>query len=150
MMVMQTVSATGASAPRAPWHLWVVGVVALLWNASGAYTIMASQAGRFPNQSAVELAYYAAQPTWFAIAVDIALVTGIAASVALLLRNRAAAWLFAISLVAMVSTNAYDLAAGTSLVIGNTGAAVATGIIALLGILELAYATAMKKRGVLR
>ncbi len=41
-------STTTSAAParRRPWHIWVVGIMALFWNASGAYTIMLAQAGK--------------------------------------------------------------------------------------------------------
>ena len=55
---------------KTPWHLWVLGSVALLWNASGAYTVMMAQAGT-PDVSADE-AYYTAQPLWFAVVTDVA------------------------------------------------------------------------------
>jgi hypothetical protein len=134
---------------KAPWHLWVVGILALLWNGAGAYTIMMAQAGRLPDVSADEAAYYAAQPLWFVIATDIALVAAIAAAVALLLRRRTAIWLFALSLIAIVVNNGYELAAGTSRVLVDRGALLVTLIIAVLAILQLVYAVAMKRRAVL-
>ena len=133
----------------APWHLWAVGIVALLWNASGAYTIMMAQAGKLADVSLEEAAYYALQPGWLVVITDIALVSAIVAAIALLLRKRAAVWLFAVSLAAIVMTNAYELAAGTSRVLVNRGALVVTTIIVLLAVLQLAYSSAMKKRAVL-
>jgi hypothetical protein len=129
--------------------LWVVVVLALLWNGAGAYTIMMAQAGRLPDVSADEAAYYAAQPLWFVVATDIALVAAVAAGIALLLRSRSATWLFAISLIAVVITNVYELAAGTSRVLVDRGALVVTTIIVVLAILQLVYALAMKRRAVL-
>jgi hypothetical protein len=73
-----------------PWHLWVVGAVALLWYASGAYTIMMAQAGKLASLSAEEVEHYASQPLWFVIVTDIALLSAVGAAIALLLRNRAA------------------------------------------------------------
>ena len=61
-------------APKAPWHLRVVALVALLWNAAGAYTIMMAQAGRLYDLEPGEAAYYAAQPVWFVVLTDVALV----------------------------------------------------------------------------
>ena len=135
---------------KAPWHVWVVGIVALLWNGAGAYTIMMAQAGRLPSLSADEAAYYAAQPLWFVIVTDIALTAAIAAAVALLFRSRIAVWLFAISLVAIFISDVYDLAAGSSRMLVNAGAIIVTIFIFVIAILELVYASAMKRRGVLR
>src|SRR5882672_2919395 len=131
---------------RMPWHVWVVAILALLWNGSGAYTIMMAQSGRLPDMSVDERAYYAAQPSWFVVATDIALLAALAGAAALLLRSRTAAGLFAASLVAIIVTNAYDLAAGTSRVLVSRGALVVTVIIAVIAILELAYGWAINKR----
>jgi hypothetical protein len=135
---------------KAPWHLWVVGILALLWNASGAYTIMMAQAGRLPGLSADEAAYYAAQPAWFMAITDVALISAMAGAVALLLRHRAAAWLFAVSLAAIIVTNLYDLTGGTSRALASRGAMIVTILIAVLAVLEFLYARAMKNNAVLR
>jgi hypothetical protein len=135
---------------KTPWHLWAVAILTLLWNGSGAYTIMMAQAGKLADLSADEAAYYAAQPTWFVIATDIALLAALAAGVALLLRSRAAVWLFALSLTAILVTNVYELAVGTSRMLVNQGALVVTVIIAVIAVLQLIYASAMKRRAVLR
>ena len=136
--------------PKAPWHLWLVGILALLWNGSGAYTIMMAQAGKLPGISADEAAYYASQPLWFVVATDIALLGAVAAAIALLLRSRAAVWLFAISLVAIFVTNTYDLVAATSRALANGGALFVTLLIVVIAILELGYARGLRKRAVLR
>ena len=135
--------------PKRPWHLWVVGALALLWNGAGAYTIMLAQAGKLSGISAEEAAYYAAQPLWFAVTTDFGTVAAVAAAVALLLRSRAAVWLFALSLVVILFNNGYDVAGGTSRTLVSRGALIVTCIIVMLAFLELAYAVAMKKRAVL-
>jgi len=135
---------------KAPWHLWLVAVVALLWNGSGAYTIMMAQAGRLSNLEADEAAYYAAQPIWFVVATDVALVAAIAGAIALLVRSKTAVWLFALSLGAIFVTNSYELSAATSRMLVSRGALIVTVLIAVIAILELVYAWAMKGRGVLK
>jgi hypothetical protein len=134
---------------RAPWHLWLVAVVALLWNGSGAYTIMMAQAGRLSDLEADEAAYYAAQPIWFVVVTDVALVAAIAGAVALLSRSKTAVWLFALSLGAIFVTNSYELAAATSRMFVSRGALIVTVIIGLIAIAELVYAWAMKGRAIL-
>lgn len=143
-------SAITISNRRTPWHVWTVAILTLLWNGSGAITIVMAQAGRLPNVSADEAAYYAAQSIWFIVVTDIALFGALAAGVALLLRSRAAVWLFAISLAAILITNIYDVAAGTSRVLVSRGALIVTGIIVVIAVLQLIYVRAMKKRAVLR
>ena len=142
--------AIDAGSPKAPWHLWPVGVLALLWNAAGAYTIMTAQAGRLAGVAPDEAAYYAAQPTWFVVVTNVALIAAIAAAAALLLRSRLAVPLFSISLAAIAVTAAYDLAVGTSRMYANQAALIVTIVIWLLAALQLLYAVAMRKRGALR
>jgi hypothetical protein len=134
---------------KAPWHLWVVAVLTLLWNASGAYTILMARAGQLAGLSADEAAYYAAQPFWFVLVVDVALFSPIAGAIALLLRHRSAVWLFGLSLAAVLISDIYDFAAGTSRALANDAAMIVTGLIALIAILQLLYARAMKKRQVI-
>jgi hypothetical protein len=135
---------------RTPWHVWVVGGLTLLWNGSGAVTILLAQAGRLPGISADQAAHYAAQPWWFVVSTDIATLAPVAAGVALLARRQLAVWLFAVSLALIVVNSAYELVAGTSRELVNQGALTVTIIIVAIAILQLVYASAMKGRGVLR
>jgi hypothetical protein len=135
---------------KRPWHLWVVAVLTLLWNGSGAITIALAQAGRLSGLSADEAAYYAGQPSWFVISTSIATLAPVAAGVALLIRSRFAVWLFGVSLALILVNDIYDLATGTSRALANQGALIVTIIIAVIAVLQLVYANAMKKRGVLQ
>ena len=128
---------------RRPWHLWVVAVLAFFWNAAGAFTIMMAQAGTLYDLEPGEAAYYAAQPGWFVVLTDLNLVAAIIAAVLLLFRRRAAIWLFAFSLAAIVVTNGYELAKGTSRVLLGRGALVVTIVIVLIAVLEVVYARAV-------
>ena len=127
---------------KAPWHLWLVAIVALLWNGAGAYTIMMAQAGRLYDLEPGEAAYYAAQPVWFVVLTDVALVASLAAALALLLRKRMAVWLFGLSLAAIVITNSYEVAAGTSRALLSRAALIVTVIIALI-----AYSSSLMQGG---
>lgn len=132
-----------------PWHLWLVAVAAFLWNVAGAFTIMMAQAGRLYDLEPGERAYYAAQPGWFVILTDMSLVAAVAASIAMLARRRAAVQLFAFSFAAILITNGYELAAGTSRMLVTRAAFFVTILIAVIALFEVAYALAMKRRGVL-
>jgi hypothetical protein len=111
---------------------------------------MMAQAGRLYDLEPGEAAYYAAQPVWFVVLTDIALAAAIAAALALLWRRSMAVWLFALSLGAIVVTNGYEFAAGTSRAFESRGARVVTIIIVLIAICELGYAWTMNRRAVLR
>lgn len=139
-----------AAPVRAPWHLWVVAILTLLWNGAGAATIAMAQAGMRLDMDPHEVAYYANQPRWFVLTTSLATALPVAAAVALLLRNRAAAWLFALALAAIVFNNVYDVAAGTSLTLADEGWRNLTIVLLIVALLQFAYAWTMRKRGVLR
>ena len=139
-----------AAGPRStPWHLWVVAILTLLWNGSGAVTIAMAQMGRRLDMDPYEIAYYAQQPRWFVLTTDLATLLPIAAAVALLLRSRVAAWLFALSLCAIVANNLYDVAAKTSLALADSGWRNLTIVIVIVALLQFAYAWTLTNRGVL-
>lgn len=135
---------------KTPWHLWVVGILALLWNGAGAYTIIMAQAGRLADVDPQEAAYYAAQPLWLVISTDLALLAGIAAAIALLARSRTAVWLFGLALVVIILNNIYDVAAGTSLILVGRDWMILTLVIVVIAILQYVYAWAMRRKMVLR
>jgi hypothetical protein len=105
---------------KAPWHLWAVGILSLLWYGSGAYVIVLAQRGMWPGMEPDEAAYYAAQPGWFALLTDIGLATSILGSIALLMRKSWALSLFGVALVLILGNDAYDLAMGTSRAYANS------------------------------
>ena len=133
-----------------PWHLWVVAILTLIWNGAGAVTIVMAQMGSRLDMAPNEVAYYARQPLWFVVATDLAVFLPIAGAVALLLRHRSAAWLFALSALTVVLNNAYDVAAGTSLALADQGWRNVTIVVAAIALLQFAYAWRMKARGVLK
>ncbi len=139
------------SAPaRTPWHLWVIGVLSLLWNVGGAWTFIQAQSGAPMDMDAHEIAYFAAQAPWFVAVTDVAVVAPLFAAIAMLLRSRWAVHLYGLSVAAIVVTNAYDVAAGTALMLNDQGWLMLNCVTFGLAILQLLYAGAMRKRGVLR
>lgn len=135
---------------KTPWHLWVVGVLALVWYISGAYVIQTAQLGMRPEMPPDEVAYYAAQPLWFQIATGISTYGSVLGSILLLARRRPASAIFAVALATIVLTAVVDLVHGTSRVYANTGAAVVTGVIVAIAVFMVFYSRALQRRGVLR
>jgi hypothetical protein len=134
---------------KTPWHVWVVAILTLLWNGSGAVTIFMAQRGMLPNLDPGEASYYAAQPSWFVVSTAVATLAPVAAGIVLLLRRRAAVALFALGVAAIVFNNTYELIAGTSRPLVDRGAAIVTTIIVVIALLQLAYAWRMRTRAVL-
>jgi len=67
-----------------------------------------------------------------------------------LIRRSAAVQLFAFSFAAILVTNGYELAAGTSRMLATRAAFIITLLIAVIALCEVAYARRMQRRNVLR
>lgn len=139
-----------AKAARAPWHLWLVGAISLLWYLSGAITIMMAQHATLPGIAPDEAAYYAAKPVWQELVTDLGLVATVAGSLALLLRRKWAVPAFALACIVIALLDMYEMAIGTSRVYANNVAAIVTAIILVGVALNWLYARAMTRREVLR
>ncbi|HKK03460.1 MAG TPA: hypothetical protein VKA17_05980 [Gammaproteobacteria bacterium] len=143
----------GSPRAQTPTHLWIVGAMALLWNAVGAFDYLATQLqleGYMSQFTAEQLAFFEAIPAWAVAAWAIAVWAALFGSVALLLRRRIAYTLFLVSLAAMlVSTlNTFILSDGAAVMGG--GGVVFSGLIVAIGVLLLWYSKIMVERGVLR
>jgi len=139
-----------SGAAKTPWHFWVIGVLALLWYISGAYVIQMAEIGQLPDIKPDEAAYYAAKPMWLSLTTAIATYGSVLASILLLLRKAAAVPVFALALAFILLNDGIELARGTSRVYANSGAAIVTGIIAVIAVFMVWYAWKIKQKGVLR
>ncbi|MFT4955851.1 MAG: hypothetical protein ACI8U3_002250 [Brevundimonas sp.] len=103
----------GASPVRkTPWHLWVVGIVSLLWNGFGAFDfVMTTTRGeaymREMGFSQAMIDYYLAMPTWMWGPWILGVWGAVIGSILLLLRNRLAVPAFALSLLGAVVSLIY-------------------------------------------
>ena len=85
---------------RTPWHLWLVGVLSLLWNGFGAYDfIMSTTQGesywRASGMSQAMIDYYNAMPGWMYAPWIVGVWGAVLGSILLLMRRRLAAPVFA-------------------------------------------------------
>jgi len=135
--------------PKAPVHLWVVGLLLVLWNGWGVALAIAAQSHSLPMTDPEIAAYFASQPFWFVFFADIGPIAGVAGAVALLLQSRWAPTLFVVQLGAIALANAYEVAAGTSLLLTSSESRVGSLVLAVMICGQIAYARAMAKRGVL-
>lgn len=134
---------------RTPTHIWVVGLLLVLWNGWGVALAVAAQTDRLPAVDAEMAAYFEAQPLWLILFADIGPLAGIAGAVALLLQSRWAAWLFLTQIGVLVLSNTYEVIAGTSLLLNSPESRISALTLALLLCGQVIYARAMARRGVL-
>lgn len=139
----------GPTAPRTPWHLWVVGALALLWYAAGAVTIQLAQLGKLPGLRPDEIAYYAAKPAGLVVLTALGTYGSLLGAILLLLRHRGAVSILVIALACILLADAVELADGTSRAYANSGAAIVTVAVAVIGVGMVMYARAMSSRRVL-
>jgi len=137
---------------KTPVHLWIVGVVSLLWNAIGAFDYSATELrldfymGQFTQE---QLDYFYGFPAWTIAAWAIAVWGSLLGSLGLLLRKRWAVWMFGIAIAGLAITTLYNVKSNGFELMGD-GAAVFTAIIWIIAVLLLLYARFMAGRGVLR
>ena len=136
-----------------PWHVWVIGVIALLWSSIGAFDYLMTQTKNAAYMSAFppeQLAWFYGLPAWVVAAWATAVWGGVLGSVLLLLRKRLAAPVFLVSLVAMVVTTFQNwVLANAAEIFPDTFSRVFTLLIFVISVGLFFYARAMSKRGVL-
>jgi hypothetical protein len=138
----------------APWHVWVVGVIALLWNSVGAFDYTMTEMRNAAYMKAFtpeQVAYFYGFPTWVVAAWALSVWGGVLGSLALLRRKRWAVPIFAISLATMALTfvDNFVLSNGIA-VMGGAGALVFPAVILMVGIALLVYSRSLARKGILR
>ena len=146
-------SRVGGSQAGAPVHLWIVGVLALLWNAMGAFDYLATQLKLdfYMSQfSEEQLALFYGFPAWAVAGWAFGVWGAVAGSIGLLLRKRWAVWAFAVSLAGMVVNSLYTLVLSDGAAMMGAGELVFSAVIWAVAIFLLIYSQALARRGVLR
>jgi len=142
----------GSSRRAAPRHLWIVGVLALLWNAMGAFDYLATQMeleGYMSQFDEAQLAWFHGFPAWVVSAWALAVWSALLGSVALLLRKRWALWLFGVSLVGLAGTTLHNFGFSNGVEIMGTGGVLFSVAVWVVAILLFLYAGSQAGKGVL-
>ncbi len=135
-----------------PKHLWIIGVVTLLWNLMGAYDYLMTQtqnAGYMARFDQAQLDYFYGFPVWFEFFWALAVWGGVLGSILLLLRKRAAVGVFAVSFVSMLVTTVYSFGLSNGREVMGVAGFVFTMVIFLVGLGLVLYSRSMRGRGVL-
>lgn len=146
-------STTDSGRGDVPKHLWIVGGLALLWNAVGAFDYLATQLRwqfYMSQFSPEQLEYFYGFPAWTVSAWALAVWGGVAGSAGLLLRRRWSVWIFGLSLVGMAATTVYSYGMSEGAEMMGTGGVVFTGVIAVVAAFLFLYARRLAAAGVLR
>ena len=141
------------SATKTPIHVWIIGVLALLWNAGGAYDYAASQLrieSYLSNFSQEQLDYYFAFPVWMEAAWAIAVWGSLLGALALLLRKSWAVWLFGAAIAGLLVSTFYNFVLSDGAAVMGEGAVIFTAMIWVIALFLFFYARAMKNRQVLK
>jgi hypothetical protein len=149
-----------ASRARAPWHLWALALVSLIWFAGGANDYLQTKLGNreylamAAEGSGVSLeimdAYVASFPLWATIAWALGVWGAVGGSLLLVLRSRFAVHAFIASLAGVAVTTAWTYASEASAPFVNTFQILFSVLIWLSVIGMAYYSSRMTKAGVLR
>ena len=140
---------------KAPWHLWLIGVIAVLFNSIGVFDFVMSmvqganymaRAGMTPDQ----IAHYQEMPIWMTAVWAIGVWGAFLASILLLLRRKVAFAVFVISLAAFLINLIYTYVLTDGGAIMGQQMAITSAVIVTLLLFFIWYSHAMGKRRVLR
>jgi len=140
---------------KTPWHLWVVGVIAVLFNAIGVFDYVMSHlegvaymasAGMTPEQ----IAHYDAMPAWMTAVWAIGVFGAFLASGFLLLRRKLAVPVFVVSLAAFLISLVYTYGLTDGGEVMGPNMMISSAVITATLLFFIWYARMMAKRGVLR
>ncbi|MEJ6398350.1 hypothetical protein [Yoonia sp. 208BN28-4] len=140
---------------KTPIHLWIVGVLSLLWNAGGAFDYVMTRSGsaeylaQMPDE---RLAMLQNAPLWFDVSWPVGVWFSVIGSLLLLLRSRFAVAAFRLSLIGLAASMVYTYGIADPSALTMGGPFEATFTAAIIGVLLLliVYARVMRNRGVLR
>ena len=143
----------GTNRAPAPWHLWVVGTVALLWSAMGAFDYIMTKTKNeayMSNFTPEQLEFFYGFPAWLVAFWALAVWGGVLGAILLLLRNRIAVWVFLGSFLCMVVTTIHNYLFSNGLeVVGDPFSLGFSAVIFAVALALVMYSRKLQKRGVL-
>ena len=138
--------------PKTPIHIWIVGILSLLWNSVGAFKYTAtpyrleSYIGQFTPE---QLDYFYGFPIWMDAAWAIAIWTSLLGSIVLLFRKALAVWLFGVAILGLAVSTAYNFFLSNGMEIMGDSAVTFTAVIWAIALFLYFYSRAMAARRVL-
>lgn len=144
---------------KAPMHLWIVGILSLLWNGFGGYDYLMTRTqgaayikSMMPGSDADGMmAYINSFPIWASAGWGFGVWGAVAGSILLLMRHRLAVIAFGISFAASIVGIGYQLMNPAPMPDMHEGISAAMPyVIILVAALLFLYARSMRAKGVLR
>jgi hypothetical protein len=148
-----------ATTARAPVHLWIVGILALLWNGFGCYDyfMTRTEGAAWINQMMhttdgdAMMTYINAFPIWVSVAWGVGVWGGLLGAILLLLRNRQAVTVLGLSALGAVVGIGYQLLNPSGIPEMNEGINRAMPyVLIVIAIALFFYARAQRAKGILR
>ena len=140
---------------KTPWHVWLVGVIALLFNFIGVFDFVMSMAQGAKYQASAgmtpdQIAHYQQMPSWMTVVWAVGVFGAFLASILLLMRRQQALPVFILSLVAFLVSLFYTYVLTNGGAVMGQQMAITSAVIAGLLVFFGGYARYMTLRGVLR
>ncbi|MGZ8364389.1 MAG: hypothetical protein ACXW3D_10320 [Caulobacteraceae bacterium] len=153
-MTDTTDTAPASAGGSTPWHLWLVGLLALLWNGYGGYDYLMTmtkgdaymKAGGMSDEM---IAYFHTYPVWMTAVWAIGVWGGVLGAILLLLRKRWAFHVFAASLIAFVVSLIYQYGLSNGGGLATQKMMIVQGVILVLCLFFAWYSMSQMKKGVL-
>src|SRR6185503_16646809 len=148
-----------ATTARAPTHLWIVGILALLWNALGCVDYLMTRMRNTDYLTTVMpkvdpnamLAWVDGFPIWAQSGWALGVWMGLLGAVLLLLRSRWAVWSFGLSLVGAILGLGYQITMAPPLAgADDMFSRLMPYVIILVAVALFLYARAQAAKGILR
>jgi hypothetical protein len=142
-----------AAVARPDTAFWVIGVVSLIWYLIGLFMfytgITATPEQLAEAMTPEQVAVVTATPAWAHAATAIAVLAGVLASILLLMRNKLAVPLFAISLAAAVVQDIYIFFMSDSLAAFGKQPIIIQGLVLIIGAFMFRYSRSKRAQGLL-
>jgi hypothetical protein len=140
---------------KTPWHLWLIGVIAVLFNSIGVFDFVMSMAQGAEYQASAgmtpdQIAHYQAMPSWMVVVWAVGVFGAFLASILLLLRRKLAMPVYVLSLAAFLISLLYTYVLTDGGAVMGQQMAITSAVIAGLLVFFSWYSRFMAVRGVLR
>ena len=140
---------------KTPWHIWLVGLIAVLFNSIGVFDFVMSMAQGAKYQASAgmtpdQIAHYQQMPSWMTVVWAVGVFGAFVASILLLLRKKQALHVFILSLAAFLVSLLYTYVLTNGGAVMGRQMAITSAVIAGLLVFFSWYSRFMTLRGVLR